>query len=151
MTDSHKKRCRKRERGNSIIELTLLLPILVSLFLGTWSVGYSNYIYAELEQAIRSGARYASHGVYQPSNSTVYYNAVKNAVVYGDPAGGTTPLVPDLTTSMVNVTVLPATGSPTSVTVSITGYGLPGPFGDRIQLTNKPRLQFPFMGYYVPL
>lgn len=134
-----------------MIELSLLLPILVGLFIGTWSLGYSNYMYAELEQAIRSGGRYASHGVYNVATPTTYRDAVRNAVVYGDPAGGTTATVPNLTTAMVNVAVSPSVGSPTSVTVSISGYTLVGPFGNSVTLTNKPQLTFPFMGYYVPI
>jgi hypothetical protein len=133
-----------------MVELSLLLPILVSLFLGTWSMGYSSYIYAQLEAAVRSGTRYASHGVYRASNRSAYSNAVKNAVVYGDPAGGTTPFVPNLATSMVNVTLSPAAGAPTAVTVSISGFTVWGPFGNRITSTNKPFLTLPFMGYYVP-
>src|ERR1051325_7702831 len=142
---------RNRERGNAIVELSFLLPILVSLFLGTWFLGYDNYIYARLEEAIRSGARYASHGVYQTSDPSAYQTSVKNAVVYGDPAGGTTPLVPNLTTAMVNVTLSPAIGTPTSVTVSISNFQLWGPFGNNVLLDHKPWLTLPFMGYYVPL
>lgn len=146
-----KTRYRTRERGNAGVEFALLVPILVSLFLGTWFFGYSNYMYAELEQAVRSGARYASHGVYRTADPSAYSDAVKNAVVYGDPAGGTTPLVPRLTASMVKVTLSPEAGTPVAVTVSISGYQLWGPFGNKVFLNNKPWLTLPFMGYYVPL
>ena len=150
MNASHKTH-RRREEGSALIEFSLLLPILVRLFLGTWFLGYSNYIYAELEEAVRSGARYASHGVYKVSDPTAYQTAVSNVVVYGDPAGGTTPLVPNLAPSMVKVTRTPSTGAPVAVTVSISGFQLWGPFGNTVLLGNKPSLKFPFMGYYVPL
>jgi hypothetical protein len=134
-----------------MVELALLLPILISLFLGTWFFGYSNYLYAELEQAVRSGARYASHGVYQTTAPSAYVNAVRNAVVYGDPMGGTRPVVPDLRPEMVQVSLSPPVGTPISVRVSISGFKDWGPFGTPILLCNKPSLEMPFMGYYVPL
>src|SRR5437762_13031189 len=140
-SDVCKGRGRRSERGTAIIELSLLLPILVSLFLGTWFIGFDNYLYAELEQAVRSGARYATHGVYSHTNPTAYSDAVKNAVVFGNPAGGTTPVVQGLDTTMVNVTLLPATGTPTTVTVSVSGFRLWGPYGNSIPLGNKPSLK----------
>lgn len=151
MSTPRRQHPRSRERGNAIVELTLLLPVLVALFLGTWSLGYSSYLYSELEQAVRSGTRYASHGVYVTSNPTAYSNAVKNATVYGDPAGGTTPVVPNLTPAMVRVTLLPSSGTPVAVAVSISGFKVWGPFGTAIFLGGKPRVELPFMGYYVPL
>src|SRR3954447_23541596 len=151
MTASRKLHLRNRRQGSAIVELTLLLPVLVGLFLGTWFLGYSSYLYSELEQAVRSGTRYASHGVYVTSNPTAYSDAVKNATVYGDPAGGTTAVVPNLTPAMVHVTLLPSAGTPTAVAVSISGFKLWGPFGTAILLGDKPRVELPFMGYYVPL
>jgi hypothetical protein len=48
--------------------------------------------------------------------------AVKNVVVYGDPAGGSNPLVSNLTTSNVNVTYSGFGLSEGTATVSITNY-----------------------------
>jgi Flp pilus assembly protein TadG len=141
----------KRQRGNAVIELALLLPILVSLFLGTWSFGYGYYVYAELEAAVRSGARYASLTTYDASNVLSYQTAVQNMVVFGDPAGGTQPVVTGLQTSNVNVVVGFANNVPTNVAVSISGYKLSGMFLDTATLTNKPFQEIPFMGYYLPL
>ena len=136
-----------------MIELALLLPLLVALFLGTWLFGYSYYIYGELEHTVRAGARYASLLAYDTTQTSAYQSAVQNVVVYGDPspASGTWPIAPSLQTTNVQVVVTraPVTLIPTSVTVSISGYQLPGIFGG-ITLKGKPALSVPFLGPYVP-
>jgi Flp pilus assembly protein TadG len=142
---------RNRQRGNALVEMALLLPVLIALFLGTWSFGYAYYVYAELEGAVRAGGRYASLTTYDASSTSSYQAAVQNMVVYGDPAGATQPLVPGLQTSNVNVVVGVANGEPMSVTVSITGYRIPGMFAYSASLTDKPSLQFPYLGNYVPI
>jgi hypothetical protein len=76
---------------------------------------------------------------------------VKNLVVYGDPAGGAQPVVAGLRTSDVNVTISAAGGAPTSVTVSISNYKLYGPWLNAFSLSNKPWVQIPFLGNYLPV
>jgi Flp pilus assembly protein TadG len=151
MNTLHEIRHVNRQRGNVLIELALLLPIMISLFLGTWSFGYAYYVYAELEAAVRSGARYASLATYDASSTGTYQAAVQNMVVYGDPAGASQPVVSGLQTSNVNVVVGTVNGEPTSVTVSISGYKVPAMYFDSATLTGKPMLQIPFLGNYVPL
>ncbi len=150
MNNPARNRSRK-QRGNALVEFAILLPLLVSLFLGTCSLGYSCYIYAELEEAVRSGARYASLCSYDATNPSAFNDAVKNVVVYGDPAGGTQAVVPSLLTSQVNVTVSPSVGQPFSVTVSISNYQLFGPSMNRFSLRNKPWVEIPFLGNYIPV
>jgi hypothetical protein len=140
-------------RGSVIVELTLSLTFLSALFLGTWQYGYSFYIYGELEQAVRAGARYASMLTYNSGSQTptaAFTTAVQNVVVYGDPspANGATPIVPGLTTN--NVLVTPVWSSlPTGMTVSITDYTIPTYFGNAT-LNGKPTTTFPFVGIYGP-
>ena len=147
-----KRRPANNERGNALIELCLLLPVLVSLFLGTWSIGYSCFVYSELEAAVVSGARYGSKITYDATDPSSFKTAVQNVVVYGDPAGGTSPVVSGLQTSEVNVSLAssPASGAPASVTVSISNYSVFGPWLNKISLANKPWVQIPFMGNYLP-
>jgi hypothetical protein len=103
-----------------------------------------------LEDAVRAGARYASITTYDTSNVSAYTTAVQNVVVYGNPAGGTQPVVARLQTSHVNVTVSPAVGQPTSVTVGITGYSLLTANMTTFSLSGKPWVTLPFLGHYVP-
>src|SRR5712692_2006170 len=117
----------KRRRGNALVELTLSLTFLSALFLGTWQYGYAFYIYAELEQSVRAGARYASLLAYNSGTSTplpAFTTAVQNVVVYGDPApaAGATPVAPGLTTANVSVTPTWDSNAPTQMTVAIINY-----------------------------
>src|SRR5438270_13895692 len=91
----------RRRSGTAVIELALSLPVLVSVFLGTLQFGYSFFIYNELEQSVRAGARYASLRTYASLTATpdaAYTTAVRNAVIYANPAGGTQVVAPGLTT-----------------------------------------------------
>src|SRR3954454_8161162 len=139
-----------KQRGNAVIEFAMLIPILVAMFMGTWSYGCAYYIYAQLESAVRSGARYAALTTYDAGSSVAYQTAVQNVVVYGNPGGGSQPVVAGLQPSNVNVFVQFSGSIPTSVAVSISGYKIPGMFASPATLINKPALQSPFMGYYLP-
>jgi Flp pilus assembly protein TadG len=143
-----------KRRGSVIVELTLSLTFLCALFLGTWQYGYTFFIYGELEQAVRDGARYASELTYDSATSTpsaAFETAVQNVVVYGDPAPatGAAPVAPGLTTSNVALTVTFTSGVPTQMTVAITGYAIPTYFGNAT-LTGKPTTMFPFVGIFGP-
>jgi Flp pilus assembly protein TadG len=141
-----------RQSGSAVIELSLSLPVLVGLFLGTLQFGYSFYIYDELEQSVRAGARYASLRSYASLTATpdmAYANAVRNMVVYANPAGGEQALAPGLTTDQVAITVNMQNGAPTDVTVAINGYRLPQVVSS-VLLTNKPATQFPYLGVFAP-
>jgi len=142
---------RGRRSGSVLVEFTLSATFLIAVFLGVWQFGYAFYIYSELEQAVRDGARYASLGTYNSANSTptaAFLTAVQNVVVYGDPAGGTTPIAPGLTTANVSLTVT-FTSVPTTMTVAITNYMVPTYFGNQT-LSGKPTTSFPFVGVFGP-
>ena|SRR5579872_4964082 len=138
--------------GNAVIELALCLPVLVALFLGTLQFGYAFYMYNQLEEAVRAGARYASlrsYASFTPTPDAAYRTAVQNSVVYANPAGGTRPVAPNLTTGNVKVTVDFQNNAPVSVTVYIDNYALPQ-IVSSILLTHKPSTQFPYLGVYAP-
>jgi Flp pilus assembly protein TadG len=140
-----------RRSGSVLVEFTLSATFLIAVFLGVWQFGYGFYIYSELEQSVRAGARYASLRTYNSADSTPtsdFLTAVQNVVVYGDPAGGTTPVAPGLTTANVAVTVT-FTTVPTTMNVAITGYKLPTYFGNQT-LNGKPTTSFPFVGVFGP-
>jgi Flp pilus assembly protein TadG len=142
---------RRTRSGSVLVEFTLSATFLIALFLGVWQFGYGFYIYNELEESVRAGARYASLGTYNSGTSTptgAFLTAVQNVVVYGDPAGGTTPVAPGLTTANVSLTVT-FTSVPTVMNVAITGYKLPTYFGNQT-LTGRPTTAFPFVGVFGP-
>ena len=147
---------KRRRSGSVVVELALALPVLVALFLGTLQFGYSFYIYDELEQAVRAGARYASLRVYASSTATpdaAFATAVQNVVLYSNPAGGTQPAAPGLTRTNVAITMeMRGSGAaltPIFVTVAINNYHLPM-ITSSILLTNKPASRFPYLGVFSP-
>jgi Flp pilus assembly protein TadG len=145
---------RGRRRGSVLVEFTLSLSFLVALFLGIWQFGYAFYLYAELEQSVRAGARYAAQIKYDSATSTptsTFLTSVQNVVVYGDPApaAGAATVTPGLTTGNVALTVTFTLGVPTSMAVAITGYQLPTYFGSAT-LINRPTEWFPFIGIFGP-
>jgi Flp pilus assembly protein TadG len=115
----------RSQRGSVMVEFALLTPILVMLFLKVILLGFDFYTYNRLEEAVRSGSRFASIQTYDvlhakdptlgqssiPYNfvlnpsSSVFAQRVANLTVYGDPAGGTQPLIPGLTTVNVRVSL----------------------------------------------
>jgi hypothetical protein len=100
---------------------------------------------------VRAGARYASLSTYNSANATptaAFQTAVRIVVVYGNPAGGTTPVALGLTTANVSVTVTFATVS-TEMDVAITGYQLPTYFGSQT-LNGKPTTAFQFVDVFGP-
>ncbi len=142
---------RSRQRGNALVEFALGFAVLFPLMTGIVQFGYCLFAYSELKSAVRQGARYASLLTYD-SNSDAYSasfgTAVRNMVVYGDPAGGTTPVAPRLGTANVQLTVTFTRGVPDTVKVSIVNYSLPAIFTTFV--LNKPSSSFPYTGRYAP-
>jgi Flp pilus assembly protein TadG len=70
-----KARSRRRERGQSLVEFALVLPILMALLLLTIDVGRLFYAYVGVTNASREGAAYAvanvaAQGVFDPTIAT---------------------------------------------------------------------------------
>ena len=143
---------RGKQKGNAMIEFSLAAGLLVPLFVGIFEFGYGFYTYNTLIAGVRAGARYASLAKYDSATTTPttsYQNAVKNIVVYGDPAGGTQALVPGLATSNVAVTVQMVDNVPDMVKVSITAFTVNTLFR-KLQWTNKPAASFRYEGTFAP-
>lgn len=61
-------RMRRRQGGQSIVELALILPFLVLITLGVLELGFYVFSYSELEGATRRAAEWAAHT--PPSTTT---------------------------------------------------------------------------------
>ena len=113
------QRLRRDESGVQLVETAIVLPIFLVLFAATAEFGLYFYEYTTLAKAARGGARYLS----TTEVGTVGDTAAKNIVVYGNPAGTGSPVLPGLAASNVVITrqggvpVLPE-----KVTVQIVGY-----------------------------
>lgn len=142
---------RKSQGGNALIEFAIAFGFLFPLLTGTFQFGYAFFLYNELQNAVRQGARYAAFKTYDSASSTpstAFSNSVKNVVVYGDPTGGSVPIVPSLTTDNVNLTVTYVSGVPGMMTVSIQNYTLDAFL--RTFSINKPSASFSYVGVYAP-
>jgi len=143
-----------RKKGSAFVEFALVFLVLFAVFSGAFEFGYAFYAYNRLVNAAREGARYASMKPYDSANSTpstAFSTAVKNMVVYANPAppDGATPVVRGLATSNVSLTVLSSGVQPLQMTVSISNFPLDAIFGT-ITLNNKPSVTFTYLGIPTP-
>ncbi|HEX6731076.1 MAG TPA: TadE family protein [Pyrinomonadaceae bacterium] len=88
----------KNERGATLVEFAIGATVFVMSLFAVLEFGRALWVHNALTDAARRGARYA---VLHSINSDT---SVTNVVVYGDPTGGTKPIVPDLNTGNVEVT-----------------------------------------------
>ncbi len=110
------KQNRRGERGAALVEFAISASVFFTLMFAVIEFGRALWVHNALADAARRGARYAV------VNSAASSAAVKNVVVYGDPAGGGSPLVNNLTTANVNVNYSGFGLSGGTATVSITNY-----------------------------
>jgi hypothetical protein len=131
---------RRSEAGSALIEFAGSLILLAVMFAGIFEIGYSFYSYGTLVTAVRAGARYAAlqangAGVVDPTVA----KAVRNLVVYGDPAPAdrSKPVVPGLTTEQVELI-----NGPDASTVSLRGFVVDALFM-KVKLDGRPTVTFP--------
>ena len=141
-----------RRRGGVILEMSFCFPVLVILFLGCWRFGYTFQGYNDLVGAVRAGARFAAMRAYDSSNTTPsdqFLTAVRNVTVYGNPAGGTAPVVPGLTTANVALQVTFERNIPAAMTVSIVNFNFDAGIAT-FRFDGKPSCAMTYMGRYAP-
>jgi len=110
----------RRQQGIAMMELVIVVPILMLIFLGVSEMGRALYQYNTLSKAVRDGARYYSTQVFNSNDIAGTINLVK----YGQVGVGT-PLLPGVTVPPP-VTVINTTGTYVTVTGSYTFSFLPG-------------------------
>jgi Flp pilus assembly protein TadG len=107
------------ESGVQLIEAAIVVPIFLILFGATAEFGRYFYEYTTLAKAAQVGTRYLSSVPVEAVEDT----KAKNLVVYGNPAGSGSPILPGLSPSLVIITRQgPITLVPETVTVQIVGY-----------------------------
>lgn len=168
LTIPSKKR-RKSGAGSAGLEFAIGTLLLIPVFTSTFQYGYIFYEYNVLQDAVANGAHYGALRNYTQQCSTLdstFQTAVQNMVVYGDPTVSSgTPVVPNLTTSYVTVTMSPAqttcptvTWTPSTITVAIQSYTssgttntfkIDGIFGS-LSLNGKPSVTYTYQGIFSP-
>jgi len=115
----HLQRFARDERGLQLVEAAIVVPIFLMLFAATAEFGRYFYEYTTLAKAARAGSRYLSTAPVEPIEDTT----AKNIVVYGNPAGTGSPILPGLATTHVVITRQGGVLSiPETTTVQIVGY-----------------------------
>jgi Flp pilus assembly protein TadG len=100
------------QRGATLVEFAIGATVLLTAIFAVLEFGRALWTHNALSDAARRGARYAIHqpastppGVpISDTNVGPSLKAIKNVAVYGDPLGGTTPMVNDLTPDNIDVT-----------------------------------------------
>jgi len=105
-----------RQRGATLVEFSIAATVFLLVMFAVLEFGRALWTHNALTDAARKGARYAVlHRADQIDD-------VKNVVVYGDPAGGTNPVVENLSTTNVQVSYTNFTLDGGTVQVTITDY-----------------------------
>jgi Flp pilus assembly protein TadG len=107
---------RNKERGSTLVEFSIAATVFLMVMFAVIEFGRAVWTHNALADAARLGARYA---VVNPAANEAN---VKNVVVYGDPAGGTNPVVENLTTNNVQVNYSGFGLDAGTVQVTITDY-----------------------------
>ena len=105
------------ERGSSMVETSLILLTFILMLIGTIDFGQVIYFHQSLVERARAAARY---GAVNPTNTT----GIKNMAVYNSATvpSPPTPILPSMTTSMVDVQDLGANTPEARVQVTISTY-----------------------------
>lgn len=106
---------RNQERGGTLVEFSIAATVFLTVMFAAIEFGRAVWTHNALADAARRGARYAVVNEASVDN-------VQNVVVYGNPDGGTKPVVPNLTTDNVNVTYSGFGLDTGTVQVTITDY-----------------------------
>jgi Flp pilus assembly protein TadG len=112
-----RSRCTSKERGSNILESALVLLVFLLILIGSLDFGQFLYLHQSLVERARAAARYGS------VNPTAT-DAIKNVAVYNlaSPPNTATPMVPNMTTTMVTVQNLDANSTSARVVVTISNY-----------------------------
>ena len=143
----------RNRSGNVMLEFAIGAGVMVSVFTGTFQFGFTFLQYNNLVNAVNRGARYASLVAYDSANnspSSTFKTAVQNMVVYGTPTAGASPVLANLTTSNVDLTVTFANGIPSTMTVYIKNYTI-NSIVSTTTLNSKPRVTYTYQGVWSPI
>ncbi|MFN0171080.1 MAG: TadE/TadG family type IV pilus assembly protein [Bryobacteraceae bacterium] len=146
---------RRSRRGSVLIELALSMIVIVLLTSGGFQFGHAYSVYADLQRAVRNGARYASREEYPNRTAACLDKAkqrIRNLVVYGEPdaSAKSRPAIPGLQAEHVAVDYqTDPKGVPLMVQVAIRGYSLESVFST-YRLNGTPSAAARFAGRYAP-
>lgn len=119
------------QKGSTLVEFAIGASVFLLIMFAVIEFGRALWVHNALADAARRAARYA---VNQPANSPVAgvptngnnvgpsILAIRNVGVYGDPLGGTSPMVNNLTINNLDVNYSNFGVGQGTVTVTVTNY-----------------------------
>jgi|WetSurMetagenome_2_1015567.scaffolds.fasta_scaffold247222_2 hypothetical protein len=145
----------RSQRGQSAVEIALLLPLLLLILLGIIIAGFMFYAHIQVSNAVREGARAGSvYWVTHPINGLTLQDTVRKAIY--DDKGTVTP-----SDDVSALGFLPATGSSFSVNTDVaisllkpdnTAGDLTDPRpGDRLSVSLTYRYTLPIVAVALPV
>jgi Flp pilus assembly protein TadG len=142
---SRQVRRKRRERGSALIELTLLAPWLLFLFVGVVDMGFFTYSLIAVENAARIGAEYTSgNPLLANDQGTACIKVRHELAMLPNVAGLTDCSNSTLTVTAVSVPIGPDLKPATSVSVTYRGVGLvpiPGLLTGRLTFTRNVQMR----------
>ncbi len=108
--------CKRDQRGSTLVEFAIGATVFLMAMFAVLEFGRALWVHNALADAARRGARYAV------LHSSADAAQVRNVVVFGDPLGGSQPVVNNLSTTNVVVDYSTFGLNKGSVSVSITDY-----------------------------
>ena len=113
------KNFKQDEKGSTLVEYAIGATVFIMATFAVLEFGRAVWAHNALTDAARQGARYAVlHNPTEDEDAKI-----RNLVVYGNPDGGTKPLLPGLSTDNVEISRSGDIGvNSGTATVSITGY-----------------------------
>ncbi len=138
------------ERGQSLVEFAMVLPLLLLIALGVVEFGRAYYQYNVLTKAVREGARYMSMHAYDTDELA----RAKNMTVFGNREGTGYPCLPSLAVGNIVITPRnPSSGtSPTNpprwVKVGISGFNFQPMFASVVPIgfAFRPSVEMRYVG-----
>jgi Flp pilus assembly protein TadG len=111
---------RSRQRGSTLVELSLVLLVMIWILVGTVDIGQVLYFHHNLTLRARTAAQWAATRTYNETQ-------VRNKVIYDNPAGGANPVLSGLNTtvdgaSIVGVQLLDAGTTSARLRIRIQNY-----------------------------
>jgi Flp pilus assembly protein TadG len=137
----------RQRRGSAVIEFALSMLVLAPIAYGTLHYGHGFFLYNEIVNASRAGARYASMRPLEAAKMDEFKSAVKNMTACGNP-GGCTPeqcIVRGVTPERIVVEIAFERNVPARVSVRLESFP-----GKVMGLPGLPRMTFPYLGQWTP-
>lgn len=114
---------RNSERGSNLVETSLILLTFLMMLIGVIDFGQVLYFHQSLVERARAAARYGGVCLGSTTNPCTTTN-IQNVAVYNSAtvSGTPVPILPSMTTDMVNVQNLNANTADAQVVVTISNY-----------------------------